>query len=323
MGMAHDHHNHDQDHGHEHKHDHDHGHGHHHHTANLAERALWVALLLNGGYLVVELVVGLMADSLALLSDAGHMASDVAALGLALVAQRLARAKVGPSFTFGLRRVPVLGAFGNALSLIIISVIILWEAVGRLQHPHEVLAAPVLIAGIIGLFVNLISAWYLHKSAEESLNIRGAMLHLLADALGSVGAIIAAVVILLTGWTPIDAIVSAMIAVLLLASTWPLLRDSTKVLLQSAPAHIDVEELKAILCSESVVEDTHDLHVWQIDEGQVVLTGMLITGEHNLEELEKVSQRLKTHIAEHFKISHATFEWCTRAGAKIGSCTLS
>ncbi len=302
---------------------HGHGHSHHHHPTNLAERALWVALILNAVYLIVELVVGLLSNSLALLSDAGHMATDVAALSLALVAQRLVRAKSGPSFTFGLRRVPVLGAFGNALSLIIIAFIILWEAFGRMQDPPPVMALPVLIAGFIGLLVNLISAWHLHKSSDNSLNIRGAMLHLLADALGSVGAITAAVVIMLTGWTPIDTIISAMIAVLLLSSTWPLLRDTTKVLLQSAPVALDIDKLKKVICENALVIETHDLHVWQIDEGQTVLTGMLATDEHDLGKLEQASREIKTRIKEEFKIAHSTFEWCSRDGAARGACTLT
>ncbi|MBN2494653.1 MAG: cation transporter [Deltaproteobacteria bacterium] len=283
---------------------------------------MWVALALNGVYLAVELAVGLISDSLALLSDAGHMASDVAALGLALVAQRLARAQAGPAFTFGLRRVPVLGAFGNALSLVIIAVLILWEAWHRLLHPPEVMAGPVLVAGAIGLVINLVSAWYLHRSAEQSLNIRGAMLHLLADALGSVGAIAAAAIILITGWQPVDALVSVLIAVLLIASTWPLLRDSTKVLLQGAPAHLDLAAVARALEEEDEVLQASDLHVWQIDEGRTVLTGVLATDRSALPELEACALRIKHRLHEEYGIRHATLEWCSPGSAGT-ACTLS
>jgi cobalt-zinc-cadmium efflux system protein len=288
-----------------------HIHNHRTHGGHTAERALWVALILNAAFLVAELIVGLWANSLALLSDAGHMASDVAALGLALVAQRLVRSRTGPAFTFGLRRVPVLGAFGNAVSLVIIAVLILWEAWHRLQHPPPVLALPVLVAGVLGLFVNLISAWYLHRSSDSSLNIRGAILHLLADALGSVGAIVAALVLMLTGWAPIDALVSVVIAVLLLASTWPLLRDTTKVLLQGAPSDCDPLVIEDALASHELVEEVADLHIWQIDQGQIVLSAVLVTRQHSLEQLQAAAQELKSVLLEKFQIQHATLEWCT------------
>lgn len=289
--------------------------GHNHDHGRVVERALWIAFGLNAAFLVVELVVGLLADSLALLSDAGHMVSDVAALGMALVAQRLARSQAGPGFTFGLRRVPVLGAFGNALSLLIIAALILWEAWHRLQAPPAVMAWPVLVAGTAGLAVNLISAWVLHRGSDQSLNVRGAMLHLLADALGSVGAIVAAVVLLTTGWAPIDAIVSVVIALLLLVSTWPLLRDSTKVLLQGAPAGVEPEHLRALLCDHPAVERVADLHVWQIDVGQSVLTAALVTRRCELIELEQIAVGLKAKLLDEQGIQHVTLEWCTDDGA--------
>jgi len=279
-----------------------------------------VALGLNAGFLVVELTVGLLANSLALLSDAGHMISDVAALGLALVAQRLARAAPGPSFTFGLRRVPVLGALGNALSLLVIAALVLWEAYHRLQAPPPVPGWPVLVAGVAGLAVNLGSAWYLHRSAAESLNIRGAMLHLLADALGSLGAIAAALVILTTGWAPIDPLVSVVIGLLLVASAWPLLRDTIRVLLQAGPGHLDPARLRALLGQSEPVCAVADLHLWQIDAGQVVLTAVLVTGETSLPALDLASQALKARLRDELGILHATFEWCTpgSAGATCG-----
>ncbi len=289
-------------------------HAHHPRGGGAVERALWLALGLNAAFLVVELVIGLLADSLALLSDAGHMASDVAALGLALVAQRLARAQAGPAFTFGLRRVPVLGAFGNALSLLIIAALILWEAWERLQQPPPVPGLPVLVAGVLGLAINVVSAWVLHRSSDHSLNIRGAMLHLLADAMGSVGAIVAAIVLMTTGWALIDPLVSVLIALLLLGSTWPLLRDTTKVLLQGAPAGFDEDALRQELLAHPLVSGVADLHAWQIDIGQVVLTALLVTDSDELAELERCSLELKQHLRQKHGIGHITFEWCTPGG---------
>jgi cobalt-zinc-cadmium efflux system protein len=290
------------------EHDHAHGHGQRH---DAAEKALWVAFVLNLVFLVVELAVGLWTNSLALLSDAGHMVSDVAALAIALVAQRLARTRPGGGYTFGLRRVPVLGAFGNALALLVIAGFIVWEALGRLQSPEAVMATPVLIVGTAGLVVNLVSAWWLHRQSRESLNVRGAFLHMLADALGSVGAIVAAVVMLATGWVPIDALVSMVIALLILIGTWPLLRDSARVLLQIAPAGIDIEKLQEELCQAPEVAAASHMHVWEVDTGFVILTATLVATHGDLAALDRAADRLRERLNQEFGIHHATFEWRT------------
>jgi cobalt-zinc-cadmium efflux system protein len=299
-------------------HDHHQGHGHHH---GAAERALWVAFVLNLVFLVIELVVGVWTNSLALLSDAGHMISDVAALGIALVAQRLARVRPGGGYTFGLKRVPVLGAFGNALALVVIAGFITWEAFERLESPEAVMAAPVLIVGIAGLVVNLVSAWWLHRESKGNLNVRGAFLHMMADALGSVGAIVAAVVIMTTGWVPIDAVVSMVIAALILLGTWPLLRDSTRVLLQTAPAGIDIDELTHELCGVPEVEGAHHIHVWEVDTGFIILTATLVACGTDLSELDRAADALRERLREKYGIHHATFEWRT-GGDDLGRCDL-
>jgi len=283
-----------------------------------AERALQIALLLNLGFLLIEVVVGILSDSLALLSDAGHMVADVAALAFALVAQRLSQARPSAGFTFGLKRMPVLGAFGNALMLLFIAGFILWEAAQRLQAPPDVAPWPVLLTGLAGLAVNLGSAWVLHRAAAESLNVRGAILHLLSDALGSVGALAVALVLLSTGWRPIDGLVSIGIALLILLATWPLLRDSARVLLQSAPPAISMDRLRAELSAPPEVQSILDLHVWEIDRGMTVLSAVLVTGECNLAALERVTDGLRQRLAGTFGIGHATFEWRTPAGCREG-----
>jgi len=292
-------------------------HGHHH--GSVGERALWLALWLNLVFLIVELTVGLLANSLALLSDAGHMVSDVLALAIALVAQRLGR--VGPtgSFTFGLKRVPVLGAFGNALALLVIALFILWEAWQRFQEPQQVLGWPVLLAGAAGLVVNAVSAWWLHKSGDQSLNIRGALLHLAADALGSLGAIIAGVVLMTTNWLPIDALVSVIIALLIVIGAVPLLRDTVKVLLQSAPAGLDLDKLRQTIEFGSEVVKIEDLHVWEVDAGRVVLSVILVTDNCMLSDLEKAAAALREKLHHDFSIEHSTFEWQTPEG-QSGEC---
>jgi cobalt-zinc-cadmium efflux system protein len=282
------------------------------------ERALWFALWLNLAFLGVEVVLGLLADSLALLSDAGHMFFDVVALAIGLLTERLAHGQPGGSYTFGLKRLPVLGAFSNAIGLLLIVVVIVWEAVSRLRSPPEVQGVLVLITGFAGLFVNVLSAWWLHAASSHSLNARGVALHLLADALGSFGAIVAAVVLLTTGWLPIDAVVSLLIAVLIVLGTWPLLRDSAKVLLQSAPAHIDLTRVRHTLCASPIVQSTLDLHVWEIDAGLTILTADLATSCQTVAELEAGTAKLRKKLQTDFDIQHVTIQWHTTGSGKNG-----
>jgi len=294
----------------------------HHHDGNglrrAAERALGISLALNLAFLAVELAVGLWTNSLALLSDAGHMLTDVAALALAVVAERLSRFNPGGSFTFGLKRVPVLGAFGNAISLLAIAVIIFWEAGQRLAEPPPVLGGPVLVVGALGLLVNLGSAWWLHRSGELSLNVRGALIHLLADALGSLGAMVSALVLILTGWLLVDPIVSMVIGGLILAGTLPVLRDSLKVLLQAAPARIDLDRLRRVLTMVGPVQAVADLHVWELNSGQVVLTAVLVSDHGCVKELQDAGDRLREELHHEFGIEHATFEWRTSDRRPLG-----
>ncbi len=292
-----------------------------HPASEKLERALWFALWLNLVFLVVEVVIGLLADSLALLSDAGHMFFDVAALAIGLFSERLSRGQPGGSYTFGLKRLPVLGAFSNAIALLLIVVVIVWEAVSRLRNPPEVQGILVLITGFAGLFVNVLSAWRLHAASNHSINARGVALHLLADALGSFGAIVAAVVLITTGWLPIDAVVSLVIAVLIMLGTWPLLRDSAKVLLQSAPAHIDLTRLRQALCASPIVQSTLDLHVWEIDSGLTILTADLATTCQSVAELEASATELSTKLQTDFGIQHVTIQWHT-AGSGGGGCEI-
>jgi len=298
-----EHHNH-----HSHSHSNSHGHNHSHINENV-KNALWVALALNLGFLIVELIVGLMTNSLALLSDAGHMVSDVAALALAIFVQRLTRVRPGGSFTFGLKRAPVLGAFGNALTLLIIVFVIFWEAFNRLANPPDIPGMPILIVGVLGLFINAISAWWLHRNSDDSHNVKGAILHLFADALGSIGAIVAAIVLMTTGWTLIDPLISFIIGGLILWSTWPLLRDTTKVLLEAAPGYINMDEIRKKLLDNKNVENIIDLHIWELDSGKLAFSTLLQTEVDSLKDLQTTSDKLRQNLQNDFGIYHCTFEW--------------
>jgi len=249
-------------HAHDHAHDHDHG-----AVAGDAHGALTLALVLTGGFAVVEAVAGWWSGSLALLSDAGHMLTDAAALGLALFALRYARKPPTMRASYGHGRAEVLAAFVNAIAMLAIVV----EAVHRLWAPQPVAGAAVLGVAVVGLAINAFVAWRLGH-ASGSVNARAALLHVMGDMLGSVAAIVAGAVIVATGWTPIDPILSIVVALLILRSTWTLLRQTTDVLMERVPAHLDYAAIGRRLASIPGVRDVHDLHVWSMGSSETALS---------------------------------------------------
>ena len=288
-------------------HDHDHGGHAHSHAHGADERAVGVAALLTGGFMLVEVVGGLIAGSLALLADAGHMATDFAALALAWFAFRLARRPADWRRTYGFDRFSVLAAFVNGLALFALAIWIVVEAVHRLNDPVEVLGGPMLVIAVAGLLVNIASFLVLHRSGGDSLNVRAATLHVLGDLLGSVGAIVAAGVILLTGWFPIDPILSVLVSVLILRSAWFVVRDSGRILLEAAPPGFDTREAcTAIRDAVPGVTKVHHMHAWSITEARP-----MVTLEADVEEgadIEAVRARIKAVLTERFGIGHATVE---------------
>lgn len=277
--------------------------GHHHHTHG-TQRALVVALVLNGCFLVVEVILGWWTGSLALLSDAAHMASDVGALLLALACARLATRQGADDQTYGWRRAEVLGAFTNGVLLVLLCGWIASEALARMvAGAPEVHATPVLVAGVLGLAINLGSAYYLHREAHEhDLNARGAMLHMLSDALGSVGAIASAAALSRGLWI-VDPLVSLFIAALVLYSTASLLRDSARILLEFAPLHADIGSIRSALCAVEGVSEVHDLHLWSLDGRRLLLSAHLVA-DGDPYEVRKAA----AHALEHHGIAHATLQ---------------
>ena len=271
-----------------------------------ARRALFVSLILNAMFLVVELGIGIWTGSLALLSDAAHMVSDVAALCLALGASALAGRLTDSERTYGLVRAEALGAFVNALALTITCGFIFKEAFERLAGPeHPIAGLPVLIAGGVGLLINLGSAWMLARSDRHNLNVRGALLHMLSDALGSLGAMVAAVFVM-TGFPRADAIVSVLIGVLVLVGTWGLLKDSAAVLLEFSPKGLSVAEVRKRLSALDHVANVHDLHVWSLDGRSPILSAHLVqTGGGTKSEL---LQQAESMLREHFGVVHSTLQ---------------
>ena len=268
---------------------------------------LWWSFALIAGFLVVQVVVGLATNSLALLSDAGHMATDALGLGMALAAITAAnRATQAEHRTFGLYRLEILAALANAVLLFGVASYVLFEAVRRLDDPPEVASVPVLVVGIIGLAVNLVVFVLLRQGATESLNVRGAYFEVVADTLGSVGVIVAAAVMWATGWGWVDPVIGAAIGLFILPRAWRLGRDAVRILVQAAPEGIDLPAVTASLTGIDGVADVHDLHVWTLTSDMEVFTAHLGIGEGV--DAQIVLQQARTVLAERFHLQHATLQ---------------
>jgi len=265
-----------------------------------------VTLALVAAYLVAEVVGGLWTGSLALLADAGHMFSDVGALALSLFAIWLAQRPASVERTFGYHRVEILAALANGVALIVVVLLILREAVERLNAPREVLGAPMLAVAVGGLVVNLGGLWMLHGGRESSLNVRGAWLHVLSDTLGSIGVIAAAFLVWAFGWTQADPIASIGIALLVIYASWQLIRETTGVLMEAAPRHIDVEEVRRVLAETRGVVSIHDLHVWTITSGFVSLS-CHVESSHQVPDHELLAG-FQELLRERFGIEHVTIQ---------------
>jgi cobalt-zinc-cadmium efflux system protein len=280
----------------------------HRHAAEPAAtgRRLAVTLVLVAAYMVAEVVGGLVSNSLALLADAGHMLSDVAALGLSLFALWIARRPPSPRHTFGFYRAEILAALVNGATLIAVSIFIFLEAFRRLREPPEVAGPLVTWVAFGGLVVNALGLWLLHADRSTSLNLRGAWLHLLADALGTLATIVAGVLIWAFSWYLADPVASAVIGLLVIHSSWELLRDSVTVLMEQAPAHLDTEELRRAMTSVPGVCEVHELHVWSIAPGRDALSGHIIVGD--CDRPSDVLAAVRGVLHERFDIDHVTIQ---------------
>ena len=270
-----------------------------------ARRALAWALVLTAVFAVVEAAGGWWAGSLALLSDAGHMVTDAAALGLALFASRVAARPPSRRASYGYARAEVLAAFVNALALLALVVFIVVEAVRRLLAPTPVAGAAVLAIAIAGLVVNLASAWVLSR-ATRTLNTQGALLHVLSDLLGSAAAIVAGAVIVATGWMPIDPILSIAVSVLILRSTWRLMADSIGVLMEHVPAHLDFDDIGRALARINGITGVHDLHVWQMSATRVALSAHVALADGR--DWPQILAAARAMLADRYGIEHATLQ---------------
>jgi len=279
------------------------------------ERRLLLSLVLTGLILVAEVAGGLWTGSLALLSDAAHVFLDLFALGMSYIVLRLAALPPDDRHTYGFHRMQVLAALANGATLFLVAFGIFREAWERFKDPAPVLAGPMLIVAVIGLAVNLLVALVLREHDHHDLNVRGAFLHVLGDALASVGVIVAGVVILLTGWTLADPLISVLIGVIILAGSGRVLRESVHILAEGVPLHLTSTQVAAAMGAVPGVEEVHDLHVWTVSPGYVALSAHVVLTDQSLSRTQGVMDSLKQTLAETFGIKHTTIQFeCDSCG---------
>ncbi len=286
-------------------------HNHSHDLRNISTKRLWIALIINVVFLILEVIGGLLSNSLALLADAGHMFTDVAALLLAIFVVHLAESLPTPKRTFGLLRAEVLGAFLNGAVLVIIVGIIFWEAWKRINQFSEINGTLMLVVAFLGLFANAGSVFVLYEVRNKNVNIKGAYLHMMADTLGSIGAIVAGLIICITGWTPIDQIVSFIIGILILIGSWELLTQTINILLEATPENIDYEEVKKALKNVEHIKDVHDLHIWTIASGIPALSAHieLYSNCSDTTHWHSCLKDVQGMLRERFNIIHSTLQF--------------
>jgi cobalt-zinc-cadmium efflux system protein len=290
----------------DHGHDHDHAGHSHAPSADADRRWLTVALALIAGFMGVEVFAGLLAGSLALLSDAAHMLTDAASIGLALVAARFAARPASGAFTFGFGRAEILSAQANGAALFLLAGVIAVEGVRRLGSPPHVDGSIVIAVGVAGALVNVGAFWALSRSERQSLNVAGARAHVLADLYGSVAAIVAGVVIASGGPAGVDAIAALTVAALMLRSGWSLLHASARVLLEAAPRGIDPDEIGHALASQKGVVEVHDLHVWEVTSGFPALAAHVVVAPGD--DCHGCRRELQALLRERFGIRHTTLQ---------------
>lgn len=281
-------------------------HGHHHVERARSRRALTVVLVLTAAYAVAEVVAGFLTGSLALLADAGHMLGDTAALGLALGAAWLASRPATPERSFGFQRAEILAALLNGVALVAIAIWVFVAAIARLDDPPEILSGWMLAAALLGLAVNLVAAGILARASEESLNVQAALRHVLADIASSVGVALAAVVILATGWRQADALAGMGIALLILVSSWGILRDSVRILLEASPAGIDAREVGRRMAAADGVVEVHDLHIWTITSGFPALSAHVLVARGD--DCHARRLELEQMLGREFGLEHTTLQ---------------
>jgi cobalt-zinc-cadmium efflux system protein len=301
-----------------------HSHGHAHGPgAGSDRRYLLTALALLAAFMLAEVITAILSGSLALLSDAGHMLSDVGAIGGALWAMALAARPPSGKWTYGWKRAEILSAAANGITLLVVAGIVTVEAIGRLIHPPAVDGGPVIAVAAAGIVVNVAAAWLLARANRSSLNVEGAFRHVLTDLYGFIGTVIAGIIIVTTGFTRADAIASLLVVALMGKAAWELLRDSGRVLLEAAPEDMDLEEVRAHLSGVAHVLGVHDLHAWTVTSGLPALSAHIVIADPCFHDghAPRLLDELQACLAGHFDVEHSTFqlEAAAHAGHEPGT----
>jgi cobalt-zinc-cadmium efflux system protein len=298
-------------HEHEHEHEHhQHPHAHHHHSPALksVSRVFWAGILLNSAFVLIEFVTGILTNSLALLSDAGHNLSDVAGLGLSLFAFKISKAKATEKFTYGYHKSTILAALINAVVLLIVVGSIGWEAIHRFLHPQATNGTVIAFVAGIGIVINALSALLFFREKEKDLNVRGAYLHLALDAIVSIGVVLAGLLIRYTGLLWIDPLISLIIMAVVVYSTWGLLRESVYLSMDAVPGNVDVERIKKVVLKWAEVKNIHHIHVWAMSTTRNAMTAHITLDKQISEkQLVELKNKIKMELA-HLNIQHVTLE---------------
>lgn len=294
-------------------------HGHHHHSGST--RMLTYALVITASFALVEVVGGVLSGSLALLGDAGHMFTDVLALGLSLGAALMAGRRPTERHTFGFLRAEILVALVNGIALVGISLLVVHEALGRLSDPVPVDADLMLVVAVAGMVANLMGMTLLHRGSKENLNVRGAFLHMMGDLLSSFGVIAAALLIRFFGWQEADALIGLAIAAIIMVGAYRLISQSVSILLEAVPRHIELKEVEKAMTSVDGVIMVHDLHVWTLSSGVYALSGHVVVNDQQVSACSPVLRELERTLEERFHIGHVTIqietETCPANGCSI------
>lgn len=286
-------------------HSHDHG----NHGEGQTEGRLWISIGLNLVITLAEFVGGIVSGSLSLLSDALHNLNDTASLGISLVARKISKKEANRKKTFGYQRAEIIGAFINLITLIIVALFLTKEGIERFYNPQTIDGTVMFVVAVIGLLGNVITAVLLFKSSDESLNIRSAYIHIMSDALSSVGVIIAGILILYYQLYIVDTILTLAIAAYILWHSYYMLRDTINILMESTPSDIDVENIENAMSVIDYVSDIHHLHVWRLDEQNIMLESHVVINENDLSRMESIKTKLKDVLSKQFNIHHSTLEF--------------
>lgn len=290
-------------------HSHHHGHHHHHHGDNQTEGRLWISIFLNLGITLAEFVGGIVSGSLSLLSDALHNLNDTTSLGISLAARKISKKDANKEKTFGYKRAEIIGAFINLITLVIIALYLVKEGIERFYNPQPIDGMIMFAVAVVGLIGNFVTALLLYRSSQENINIRSAYIHILSDGLSSVGVIIAGYLILQYQLFIVDTILTLIIAGYILWQSYYMLRETIDILMESTPSEIEIAEVSSAMQQVAGVLDVHHLHVWRLDENNILLESHVVIDEQDMNDMEAIKLSLKELLGNSFQIHHSTLEF--------------